>query len=68
MSSTDIERLESKIAYLEQSASELSDVVYRQQRELDDLRVRLHALLERVEAQKETPTEYTTEQERPPHY
>ncbi len=63
-----LERLESKVAYLERANNELSDVVYRQQRELDELRVRIATLLERVEAQKEIPTPYTSEQERPPHY
>ena len=65
---TAIERLESKIAYLESANNELSDVVYRQQRELDELRVRVAALIERLSGMREDPTAYTPEQERPPHY
>ena len=36
-----IERLEMKVAYLEVANTELSDAVYRQQKELDALRERL---------------------------
>jgi SlyX protein len=64
----DFEKLELKIAFLERANNELSDVVYRQQRELDQLRVRVASLVDRVEAIKDTPTEYTAEQEKPPHY
>ena len=63
-----LERLELKIAFLERSNQELSDVVYRQQQEIDALRVQLKELLGRIEALREEPTKYTTEQERPPHY
>ena len=37
MSTEAIERLEMKIAYLERANNELSDVVYRQQREIQGL-------------------------------
>jgi SlyX protein len=63
-----VERLELKIAYLERANSELSDVVYRQQREIDDLREQLRLLKERFEAFRDRPTPYTPEQEKPPHY
>jgi SlyX protein len=66
--SADIERLELKVAYLERANNELSDVVYRQQREIDQLRSRVAALAERVDAQKDSSAPYTPEQERPPHY
>ena len=66
--SADIERLELKIAYLERANNELSDVVYRQQLELDQLRARVASLVDRVEAIKDSPTQYTPEQEKPPHY
>ena len=42
-----IERLELKLAFLERANQELSDVVYRQQQELEELRTRV-ALLGRV--------------------
>lgn len=66
--SADIERLELKVAFLERANNELSDVVYRQQLELDQLRARVASLVDRVEAIKDSPTQYTAEQEKPPHY
>jgi SlyX protein len=68
MSSDALEQVELKIAYLERANTELSDVVYRQQQEIEELRARLRALAERVDAIKAGATTYTTEQERPPHY
>lgn len=63
-----IERLELKIAYLERANNELSDVVYKQQQEIEELRSRLASLASRVEALKGEEQAYTPEQERPPHY
>jgi len=57
-----------KIAFLERANTELSDVVYRQQRELDEVRSKLAALAARFDALKEQPTAYSPEDERPPHY
>jgi SlyX protein len=68
MSSEGLERVELKIAYLERANIELSDVVYRQQQEIEALSARLKALAERVDAIKAGATPYTEEQERPPHY
>jgi uncharacterized coiled-coil protein SlyX len=68
MTSEFIERLELKIAFLERANQELSDVVYRQQQELQDLRARVEVLATRVDAVKAGETQYTAEQERPPHY
>jgi len=69
MSTEALERLETKIAFLERANSELSDVVYQQHREIESLRARLEALVERVSAAME-PQEpaRTPEDERPPHY
>jgi SlyX protein len=63
-----IERLELKLAFLERANQELSDVVYRQQQELEELRTRVALLKNRVDAMKADETAYTPEQERPPHY
>jgi len=63
-----IERVEMKIAFLERANTELSDVVYRQQRELDELRSKLVALSTRLDSVKEQSTQYSMEDERPPHY
>lgn len=63
-----LERIELKIAYLERANSDLSDVVYRQQQELQQLSVRIGSLVQRLSGLSEEPTAYTAEQEQPPHY
>ena len=64
-----VERLESKIAFLERANNELSDVVYRQHREIQALRARIDALAERFDSITTTTDERRTpEDERPPHY
>ena len=63
-----IERLELKLAFLERANQELSDVVYRQQQELEELRTRVALLKNSVDAMKPDESPYTPEQERPPHY
>jgi SlyX protein len=68
MNSDAIERIETKIAFLESANVELSDVVYRQQQEILALRARLDALAQRLDAAQTTDTVRTPEEERPPHY
>lgn len=63
-----IEQLEVKVAFLEEANSQLSDMVYRQQQELEALRARIVEVNSRVEAAQSRITEYTAEQEKPPHY
>ena len=63
-----VERLESKLAYLERANNELSDVVYRQHREIQALRARLDALAERFDSVTSVDERRTPEDERPPHY
>jgi SlyX protein len=63
-----LEDIETKIAFLEQANTQLGDVVYRQQQELDSLRARLVALVERLETAQGSSTTYTAEDEKPPHY
>lgn len=63
-----LERLELKISYLERANHELSDVVYRQQRELDELRVRFAAFVHRFDELAHQQRPYSEEEERPPHY
>ena len=64
-----LERIETKIAFLENANAELSDVVYRQKKEIDELRARLTALYARLDAaQAEAGRPYTLEEEKPPHY
>ena len=68
MNSDAIERIETKIAFLESANVELSDVVYRQQQEIAALRSRLDALAQRIEAAQTPETPRSPEEERPPHY
>lgn len=63
-----IERIELKIAYLERANNDLSEVVYRQQQEIDALRAELAVLNGKMETAMTEQTVYTAEQERPPHY
>ena len=59
-----LERVQSKIAYLEQAVAEISDVVFRQHREIQSLEAQLKAIKERLAG---TPFDEsrTAEQERP---
>jgi SlyX protein len=68
MSTEALERLETKIAFLERANGELSDVVYRQHRQIEALRSRLEALAERVSAMHSPEPASKPEDERPPHY
>ena len=67
MNDESLEQLESKIAYLERSMAELSDVVFRQQKEIQLLEIQFKALRERL-GTLSAETAPTFEQERPPHY
>ena len=62
------ERIELKIAFLERANQELSDVVYRQQQQIDALRAQLAAVIGRMDEIKSAGGEYSAEDERPPHY
>ena len=63
-----VERIESRISYLERANEELSAVVVRQEREIEAMKAQLKALASRVAAGNSEPTQYSLEQERPPHY
>lgn len=67
MSGDRIERLEFKVAHLEKAVQDLSDVVYRQQRELDALRERGKALEEQVQELEDRGAD-PNGVEIPPHY
>jgi uncharacterized coiled-coil protein SlyX len=68
MSPDSIEQLELKLAFVERANQELSDVVYRQQQEIDALRLQVQQLAERVQSVQDEATKYTAVEERPPHY
>jgi uncharacterized coiled-coil protein SlyX len=63
-----LEQIETKIAFLERANAELSDVVYRQQQEIETLRAHIASLAARLDSPPAEQGEYTPEQERPPHY
>jgi SlyX protein len=62
-----LERVQSKIAYLEQAVAELSDVVFRQHQEIKALNAQVNAVKDRL-AGASLDEARTIEQERPPHY
>lgn len=68
MNADDLERIELRLAYLERANNDLSEVVYRQQQQLDALRAQLGALNGKMDSALSEQTRYTAEQERPPHY
>jgi SlyX protein len=62
-----LERVQTKIVYLERAIVELSDAVFRQHQDIQLLEAQLKAIRERMAG---TPSDEprTLEQERPPHY
>ncbi len=68
MRETTLEQIELKIAYLEQANQELSDVVYRQQRELENLRAQMMAYQRQIDSWKSEQRPFAAADERPPHY
>ena len=62
-----LEQIQSKIAFLERAASELSEVVFRQHKEIQALEVKIKALSDRVSSAKSDENRLP-DQERPPHY
>jgi SlyX protein len=67
MTAERIEALEFKVAHLERALQELSDVLYRQQRELDALRERSQNLYEQLQQLDDRGAD-PTGVEIPPHY
>lgn len=63
-----IEELEIKLAHLERGLAELSDVVVRQQADIDRLTARNQRLIERLEELRTHGPPPGPEDELPPHY
>jgi uncharacterized coiled-coil protein SlyX len=68
MQTEPLEEVQSKIAFLEQAIAELSDVVFRQHKEIQLLEMQLNAVKERLDSARSDAVTRTVEQERPPHY
>lgn len=67
MNDESLEQVQSKIAYLERSIAEISDVVFRQHQEIQALEAKLKAIKDRLEVTSIDEARATLE-ERPPHY
>jgi len=63
-----LEQIQTKISFLERTASELSDLVYRQHQEIKALESKLDAVVGRLRAMQSDESPRTPEEERPPHY
>ena len=64
-----LEQIQTKIAYLERAAAELSDVLFRQHREIQDLTAKLEAVIQRLDnGQADDGPRPAQQQEIPPHY
>lgn len=60
--------IEEKLAHLERAVNELSDVVARQQKELDRVTDRHQRLLDKLSAMESDWGASATTEEKPPHY
>jgi len=68
MNDETLEQIQTKIAFLERASAELSDVVFRQHREIQALEAKLKAVSDRLSGAQSSESPRTAEQERPPHY
>lgn len=69
MSNSDIQDLQVKVAFLEDSLSKISDEFFIQQRELEDLKVKYGNIISKMrgmQSDDQSPAE--VQDERPPHY
>ena len=63
-----IDAIEEKLAHLERAVNELSDVVARQQKELDRATDRHQRLMDKLAAMESDFGASATADEKPPHY
>lgn len=63
-----LEQIQTKIAFLERANAELSDVVFRQQREIEALAAKLKEISQRLLAAETGDGAHAPQDERPPHY
>jgi len=63
-----LELMQTKIAFLERAASELSDVVFRQHKEIQVMEAKLKAITVRLNSAPLDESAQPLEHEIPPHY
>lgn len=63
-----LDSIEEKLAHLERAVNELSDVVARQQKEIDQALDRNQRLMDKVAALEADSGPSATAYEKPPHY
>jgi SlyX protein len=63
-----LDSIEEKLAHLERAVAELSDVVARQQKELDRALDRNQRLMDKIAALESDSGPSATAHEKPPHY
>ena len=68
MNDETLEQIQTKIAFLERASAELSDVVFRQHKEIQALEAKLKAVSDRLSGSQSDENPRPLEQERPPHY
>lgn len=68
MSEERLEKIETKIAFLEDAVEDLNRTVYGQQKEIDRFRAVIETLAARVRELTDTLGERGPADERPPHY
>jgi uncharacterized coiled-coil protein SlyX len=68
MNDETLEQIQTKIAFLERATSELSDVMFRQHREIQALEAKLKAVLDRLSAAQLDENPRPPDHEKPPHY
>jgi uncharacterized coiled-coil protein SlyX len=68
MNDETLEQIQTKIAFLERASAELSDVVFRQHKEIQALEAKLKVLSDRLSGAQADENPRSLEQERPPHY
>jgi uncharacterized coiled-coil protein SlyX len=63
-----LEEMQVKLAFLERAVSELSDVIFRQHKEIQAVEAKLKAVSDRLDSGQPDEVLRPLEQERPPHY
>lgn len=63
-----LEKIETKISYLEHTVDDLNTIVYTQQKQIERQQALIDSLVEHVRELVDAAPERTPSNERPPHY